>query len=100
MVEARAGPSKLPLACLTLAAAIAVRTSSNVMPAEANATGLAWMRTAGRRPPAMATSPTPGTSESLGASRFSTRSCTRITGSEGEVIASVSTGASAGFTLL
>ena len=58
------------------------------------------MRTAGLRPPAIATSPTPLTCESLGASRFSTRSLTRIIGSEGEVMATVSTGASAGFTLL
>ncbi|CAB5723950.1 Uncharacterised protein [Delftia tsuruhatensis] len=100
MVEARAGPSKPPLACLTLAAAMAVRTSSSVMPRLASAVGLAWMRTAGRRPPAMATRPTPLTCESLGASRFSTRSLTRITGSVGEVMASVRMGASAGLTLL
>ena len=100
MVEARAGPSKPPFACLTLAAAIAVRTSSSVRPRLASAVGLAWMRTAGRRPPAMATKPTPLTCESLGARRFSTRSLRRMTGSEGEVMASVSTGASAGLTLL
>ncbi len=100
MVDARSGPSKPPLAAFTLAAAIALRTSSSVIPSPTSAVGLAWMRTAGRRPPAMATRPTPLTCESLGARRFSTRSFTRITGSEGELMASVSTGASAGLTLL
>ena len=100
MVEARCEPSKLPLAWLTLAAAMALRTSSSDRPSEASSFGLAWMRTAGRRPPAMLTRPTPSTCESLGARRFSTRSCTLITGSEGEITATVSTGASAGLTLL
>ena len=99
MVDARAAPSKLPLAWLTLAAAMVVRTSSSDRPTPANAVGFAWMRTAGRLPPAIDTSPTPGTCDSLGASRFSTRSWMRMTGSDGEVMASVSTGASAGFTL-
>ena len=100
MVEARCGPSKLPLAWLTLAATMAVRTSSSDKPSEARACGFAWMRTAGRWPPAMLTSPTPSTCESLGARRFSARSCSLITGSEGEVTAMVNTGASAGLTLL
>ena len=57
MVEARCEPSKLPLAWLTLAATMAVRTSSSDRPSEASVLGLAWMRTAGRRPPAMLTRP-------------------------------------------
>ncbi len=100
MVEARCEPSKLPFAWLTLAATMAVRTSSSVRPSEASVLGLAWMRTAGRRPPAMLTRPTPSTCDNLGASRFSVRSCSLITGSDGDVMAIVSTGASAGLTLL
>ena len=86
MAEARSGPSKPPLGCLTLAAVMALRTSSSVMPSPASAVGLAWMRTAGRRP-GNGHQPTPLTCEILGARRFSTRSFTRITGSEGEVMA-------------
>ncbi len=99
-VDARSGPSKLPLDWLTLAAEMAVRTSSMDRPSVASAPGSAWMRTAGRRPPAMATRPTPGTCEIFCARRFSTRSCTRVIGSVDELTAMVSTGASAGLTLL
>ena len=99
-VEARCAPSKLPLAWLTLAATMArAHIVERRGPARRVFVDSAWMRTAGRRPPAMLTSPTPSTCESLGASRFSARSCTWITGSDGEVIAMVSTGASAGLTL-
>src|SRR6185436_1354225 len=59
MVDARKGPSKLPLAWLTLALPMAVRRSSRLIPYEASAFGLAWMRTAGRWPPDRVTSPTP-----------------------------------------
>ena len=58
------------------------------------------MRTAGRRPPAMLTRPTPSTCDSLGARRFSVRSCRVVTDRVAEVMAIVSTGASAGLTLL
>ena len=62
--------------------------------------GLAWMRTAGFWPPLMVTRPTPLSCEIFGASRVSTRSSTCESGIEFEVIASVSTGASAGLVLL
>ncbi len=100
IVEARAGPSKLPLAPLTLAAPIAVRRSSIDMPSAASAVGLAWMRTAGRWPPLMVTRPTPWICEIFCATRVSTRSCSLGSGSVSEVIASVRIGASAGLTLL
>ncbi len=58
------------------------------------------MRTAGFCPPLMLTRPTPLSCEIFGASRVSTRSSTCDSGMESEVIASVSTGASAGFVLL
>ena len=48
MVDARLGPSKLPLAWLTLAWLMAVRTSSSENPAAAKATGLTCTRTEGR----------------------------------------------------
>ena len=50
MVLARSGPSKLPLASLTLAEAMAERTSARVRPAPARALGLTCTRTAGRCP--------------------------------------------------
>ena len=93
------GPSKLPLALLALAAAIAVRSASMPMPLAASACVSAWMRTAGRCPPASVTRPTPLTWLIFCASRVLTRFCTSVSGSESEVIDSVSTGASAGLTL-
>ena len=59
----------------------------------------AWMRTAGRCPPASDTSPTPETWLIFCARRVFTRFCTSVSGSVSELMASVSTGASAGFTL-
>ena len=59
MVLVRWGPSKLPLASLTLAEAMAERTSAMVSPAEARAEGLTCTRTAGRCPPDRVTRPTP-----------------------------------------
>jgi hypothetical protein len=53
---------------------------------------------AGRCPPESVTRPTPETWLIFCASRVSTRFCTSVSGSESEVTASVSTGASAGFT--
>ncbi|MNL30019.1 hypothetical protein D3C87_1517310 [compost metagenome] len=100
MVEARAGPSKLPLAPFTLALPMAVRRSSIDMPSAASAVGLAWMRTAGRCPPLMVTSPTPWICEILAPTRVSTMSCSLGRGRVSEVIASVMIGASAGLTLL
>ena len=79
---------------------MAVRTSSSVRPSCASAVGWPGCARPGGGPPAIATRPTPCTCDSLGARRFSTRSFTRITGSEGEVMASVRMGASAGLTLL
>ena len=75
MVAARAGPSKLPLALLTLLLATAVRMSANVSPIAANACGLACTRTAGRWPPLMVTNPTPETCEIRVAKRVSAKSC-------------------------
>ena len=75
------GPSKLPLAWLTLAAATAVRTSSSVEPVGGERAGFAWMRTAGFCPPLMLTRPTPDSCEIFGASRVSARSSTFDSGS-------------------
>ena len=71
-----------------------------LMPYDDSAVGLAWMRTAGFWPPPMLTRPTPVSCAILGASRVSTRSSTCGSGIELEVMARVSTGASAGFVLL
>jgi hypothetical protein len=100
MVADCEGPSKLPLAWLTLLLPIAVRRSSIVRPRAASATGLAWMRTAGRCPPVTATRPTPCSCESFWATRVSTMSCTCVSGRVREVTPMVTTGASAGLTLL
>ena len=89
----------LPLAPLALAAVIAVRTLSSVRPYEASARVSTWIRTAGRWPPDRVTSPTPLTWLILSASRVLAMFCTSVSGSESEVSARVSTGASAGFTL-
>ena len=96
----RSGPSKLPLGWLTLAAAITARRLWRLRLCAASACGLAWMRTAGRCPPARLTSPTPGNCDSFCAMRVSTRSYTSGSGIVGDVMASVSTGVSAGLTLL
>ncbi len=58
------------------------------------------MRTAGFWPPLMVTRPTPLSWEIFGASRVSTRSSTWDSGMDLEVMARVSTGASAGLVLL
>ncbi len=94
------GPSKLPLAWLTLAVATAVRKSSRVRPYAASAAGLACTRTAGRCPPLMLTSPTPGSWAIFWASRVSARSSTWGSGKVAEVSPRVRMGVSAGFTLL
>ena len=100
MVDARVGPSKLPLAWLVLAPAIAVRTSSSDRPYAASALGLTWMRTAGRWPPLILTSPTPGSCEIFCAIRVSARSSSFGSGSVCDDSASVMIGVSAGLTLL
>src|SRR5262245_8282696 len=100
MVDARVGPSKLPLAWLVLALAIDVRTSSSDKPYAASAFGLTWIRTAGRWPPLMLTRPTPGSWEIFCAMRVSARSSSFGRGIVGDVSASVRIGASAGLTLL
>ena len=99
MLQARVGPSMLPLAPLALAALMALRTVSRPSPNDASARVSTWMRTAGRWPPASVTRPTPDTWLILSARRVLTRFCTSGSGSSFEVMASVSTGASAGFTL-
>ena len=58
------------------------------------------MRTAGRWPPLMLTSPTPGSCEIFCAMRVSARSSSFGSGSVCEVSASVMIGVSAGLTLL
>src|SRR5450631_361665 len=100
MVDARVGPSKLPLAWLVFALLIAVRTSSSDKPYAASAVGFAWMRTAGRWPPLTLTRPTPGSWESLVASRVSARSSIFGSGIVLDVSARVMIGVSAGLTLL
>ncbi len=69
-------------------------------PYAASAVGFACTRTAGFCPPLIVTRPTPASCEIFGASRVSASDCTSLSGSTSEVSASVSTGASAGFTLL
>ncbi|MCY1540959.1 hypothetical protein D9M68_766280 [compost metagenome] len=100
MVVERCGPSRLPLGWFTLAPTMAVRRSDRDRPLAASACGFTCTRTAGRCPPATLTRPTPGICDSFCATRVSTRSRTCGKGMVGEVIASVSTAASAGFTLL
>ena len=73
---------------------------SSLRPYAASAFGLAWMRTAGRWPPAMLTSPTPGSWEIFCASRVSARSWICGSGIVRDVSASVTIGVSAGLTLL
>jgi hypothetical protein len=88
------------LAFFTLAATIAERRPSIPSPLDASACGLAWMRTAGRCPPDSVTRPTPGTCDSFCAKRVSARFWTCGNGSDAEVSARVTIGASAGLTLL
>ena len=100
IVDARVGPSKLPLAWLVLALPMATRTSSSESPYAASAVGFTWMRTAGRWPPLMLTRPTPGSCEIFCAIRVSARSSSLGSGSVCDVSANVRIGVSAGFTLL
>jgi len=99
-VVAFTGPSKLPLAMLTLALEMALRTSSRLSPADASACGLTCTRTAGRSPPPMVTRPMPGSCEIFMAMRVSTRSASRAMGRLLELTARVRIGASAGLILL
>ncbi len=62
--------------------------------------GFTCTRTAGFCPPLILTSPTPLNWEIRGARRVSTRSSTCDKGKVSDVMASVSTGASAGLVLL
>ncbi len=98
IVYARVGPSKLPFGVLTFRFEIVVRRSSRFIPYCASAVGFAWIRTAGRLPPDRLTRPTPAICEIFIARRVSARSCTCVSGSVFDLTASVSTGASAGFT--
>ncbi len=97
-MNAREGPSKLPFAVFTLPLLTVVRRSSMFSPYAARASGLALMRTDCLWPPPMLTRPTPGSCEIFCARRVSAKSSTVVSGSVFEVSASVSTGASAGFT--
>src|SRR6478752_4720652 len=78
---------------------MALRSVSRPMPFAASACVSAWMRIAGRCPPESVTRPTPETWLIFCASRVLTRFCTSVSGSVSEVMARVSTGASAGLTL-
>ena len=100
MVEARSGPSRLPLDASTLALEMAERTSASVRPALARALGLTWMRTAGFSPPESVTRPTPEICEIFWASLVSARSSSFVMGMVRLVTASVMMGGSAGLTLL
>ena len=73
--------------------------SSRFSPRELAAVGLTWMRTAGRCPPLMLTSPTPGSWLIFCASRVSARSSTCVSGRWSLVSASVRIGVSAGLVL-
>src|SRR6218665_1471678 len=77
---------------------MAVRRVSRPMPYEASARVSACMRTAGRCPPDSDTRPTPLTWLIFCARRVFTRFCTSVSGIRSELMASVSTGASAGLT--
>jgi hypothetical protein len=61
MVSARSPPSITPSGLCALAPAIALRTCSSEIPAEAAAPGLTRTRTAGCSAPLTVTSATPGT---------------------------------------
>ena len=100
MVLARSGPSKLPLAPLTLAVLMAERMSARVRPAAASALGLTCTRTAGRSPPESVTRPTPESWEIFWARRVSTRSSSRVMGMASLMTARVMMAGSAGLTLL
>ncbi len=99
IVVSCAGPSKLPFGVLTLALPSVVRRSSTFSPYAAKARGLICIRTAGRCPPLMLTSPTPGCCEIFCASRVFATSSTCVSGKVFEVSANVRIGASAGLTL-
>ncbi len=99
-IEVRVGPSKLPLGWLTLDAVISERTLERFRPLAARASGLTLMRTAWRWPPAMLTMPTPLICDSFCAMRVSTRVCNCGSGKVRDITATVSTGVSAGLTLL
>ena len=99
MVDACAGPSKLPFGVLTLALPRVVRRSSTFSPKAAMARGLISTRTAGTWPPLMLTRPTPGCCEIFCASLVSPASSTWVSGNVSEVSARVRIGASAGLTL-
>ena len=88
-----------PLGLLALVLAIAVRTSSNVMPRLFISVGWSSTRTEGSEPPPTVTWPTPETCEMRCASTVEAMSyiCPRVKRSE--VSAMISTGASAGFNL-
>ena len=100
MVEARRGPSRLPLAEFTLAWVMAVRMSASVRFFWASALGFTCTRTAGRSPPESVTRPTPVICEIFCARRVSARSSSFVMGSVSLVSASVMMGGSAGLTLL
>ncbi|MCY1411841.1 hypothetical protein D9M71_272360 [compost metagenome] len=90
----------MPLGWLTLEALTRLRTSDRFRPLAASASGLTRMRTAWRWPPAMLTMPTPLICASFCAMRVSTRVCSLGSGMVFELMARVSTGVSAGLTLL
>ena len=94
------GPSKLPFGPFKLLRVTALRRSSRLKPYEAKAFGLARIRTAGRCPPPILTSPTPEICEIFCASRVSTKSWICAKGRLSETMAKLMIGASAGLTLL
>ena len=99
MVSVWRGPSSVPTGELALAPDRAARSSSSVRPRWASVSGLTRMRTANRFWPKIDTCATPLMVDRLGAIRFSANSFRSDIDIDGEVMASSSTGASAGLTL-
>ena len=100
MVLLCAAPSKLPFGVSVFWLPMMVRMSSMASPYDDSARGLITTRTAGRLPPLIETSPTPGCWLIFCARRTSARSSTCVRPRVRLVSARVSTGVSAGLTLL
>ncbi|MNL19045.1 hypothetical protein D3C87_1402250 [compost metagenome] len=99
MVSVWRAPSSVPTGVLALARFSAVASSSSVSPRAASASGWARTRTEKRFWPKTCTCATPGRVASVGEIRLSPNAFSSARLMAGELIASSSTGASAGFTL-
>ncbi len=94
----RCEPYSAPLAWLTLALRMAVRTSASVRPKAASFSGAAWMRSAGLRRPLRSTTATPSICEIWRAISVSARSDSSIGVSSSDCMRSSRIGPSLGLT--